>query len=434
MKYILSIFLCLFFLQCENLTGGNIEQTKYAVLSTLFNENQRMLLLLKGTYASDNPLQFTEYSSGSGALYVDTEGDGADPTMDIAGVPAANDLPIYIDIGEVRISSKYQEGFNGPDGITDTQATQKFWDYIAPTRQVYCTFPPYSIQNTSCHDTGLLRIQDFFNGNGVIYPSSDPTGISYNADFSNFGGTTACGDCPVQYYYAGVYFRSFVTGWAREQGGLKIDTRFDNFEVTGSNLLFRNNYRPGTNDAEKETLTPLMFPLFHSIAGGQREMEIRGGYDPYILEMRMNIKENLMVHSYTTPFGFTQTMVGFSDWRFEDSGSSDMGGNLLLRPRIIYPETASSLAITGGTKSTTHYYAIYRSDEIDFEGQLPLAASPVQDGTTNIKYIHEGEYTLQCRGDLDRVDGYPETLVRDTTFMVESFPFRQTVTVELACP
>lgn len=417
---------------CENLTGGNIEQTKYAVLSTLFN--QRMLLLVKGTYATDNPLNFSDYSNGTGALYVDTEGDGADPTMDIAGVPLANDLPIYIDIGEIRISSKYREGFNGVDGITDVQATQKFWDYIAPTRQVYCTFPPYSIQNTSCHDTGLLKIQDLFNGNGVIYPSSDPTGHSYNADYSDGGGTITCGDCPVQYYYAGIYFRSFVTGWAREQGALKINTRFDNFEVSGSNLLFRNNYDPGTNEAEKEVLTPKMFPLFYSIAGGQSDMEIRGGSDPYILEMRMNIKENLMVHSYTTPYSYTQTMVGFSDWRKPHAGEIDMGGNLLLRPRVIYPETASSLAITGGTRSLTHYYTAYHKEEIEYEDQLPLVASPVQDGTTKIKYIHDGEYTLQCRGDIDPVDGYPETIVRDTTFVVESFPFRQTVSVELTCP
>ncbi|MCB1156752.1 MAG: hypothetical protein KDK45_04555 [Leptospiraceae bacterium] len=399
-------------------------------MSTLFN--QRMLLLLKGTYASDNPLGFDEYNNGTGQLYLDDAGDGLDPAFDLGELPYAKDLPIFIDIGEVRISSKYREGFAGIDGITSISESKKFWDFIAPYRQVYCNVP-YGLGKTGCEETGYFQIVDFFNGSGAKYPSVDPTAETIN----QVNGT--------QYYYAGVYFRSFVTGWAKEQGAQLTNERFDNYEVSGSNIIYRTNYDPGTIDAEKESRTPAMFPLFYALQPGQKDMEIRAGYDPFILEIRMNIKENLMVHSYNTPLGVDRTMVAFSDWRKEHKGELDMGGNLLIRSRVIYPEFAARLYISGGTKSRTHYYAIYRKEEVEVDPeiylkQLPLAASPVQNGSSEIKYIHEGDYKLFCLGDLTRLngtslaDGYPETKIRETEFNVPSFPVRQQINVELSCP
>jgi hypothetical protein len=411
--------LLLFFSRCENLKGGNIKQTNFPVISTLFNN--RMLLLLKGTYATDEPLSFDDYSNGTGNLYLDESGEGLDPTFDLAELPKASALPILIDIGEVRISSKYREGFAGMEGLTSIEQTRKFWDTIAPNRQVYCNVP-YGLGSNTCQKTGYFNITDFFNGLGTQYPSNDPTAETY----SNGVGT--------QYYYTGIYIRSMVTGFARERGALKRDERFDSYEVAGSNIVFRNNYNPNTNDIEKETKTPAMFPLFYAIQPGQKDMEIRGGFDPYILEIRMNIKENLMVHSYRTPEGADRTMVSFSDWRKPHNGEIDMGGNLLSRARVIYPETASTIYASGGTRSLTHYYAIYRAEETDLVNQLPLAASPVKQGSTKIRYIGDGEYRLLCLGDIQKADGYPETIIRETNFSVPSFPFKQSITVDLACP
>ena len=71
----------------------NTNRTVLPVLSTLFNN--RMLLLLKGTYASDNPLEYSELNNGTGQLYVDASGDYLDPAMDTVGLPSVENLPIY---------------------------------------------------------------------------------------------------------------------------------------------------------------------------------------------------------------------------------------------------------------------------------------------------------------------------------------------------
>ncbi len=413
---IIFFLILLSFLGCGN-SMKNVKRTKYPVISTLFNN--RMLLLLKGTYASDNPLSFSELNDGTGNLYLDEQGDGNDPPLDLNGLPSAANLPIYIDFGEVRISSQYK-GPQALDLIENIRQSKLFWDFIAPERQVYCTFPGYTIFSNTCEKNGgISRMEEFFNGSGAKYPSNDPT-----AEARGYTGS--------QYYHAGVYFRNFVTGYAKENGALKINTRFDNYDVIGANIVPRNSYPPNTNDVDKQNITPKMFPVFYTVEDGHEDMTIRPGYDPYILEMRMNIKENLMVHSWTTPTSIVQTIVGFSDWKFNHTGQPDMGGNLILRARVIYPEYSSKLIITGGTQSFRHYYGVYRAKETELRNQLPLAATPVRNENT-IKYIHEGSYRLVCLVDQEKVDGYPETVVRETFFEVPSLP-RQTITVDLPCP
>ena len=44
-----------------------------------------------------------------------------------------------------------------------------------------------------------------------------------------------------------------------------------------------------------------MFPVYHALQTGQDDMQIRGGADPYILEIRLNLKENFngaLFHHY----------------------------------------------------------------------------------------------------------------------------------------
>jgi hypothetical protein len=432
---LLGLFLLIsiaFFTNCANgkMKIGKYSGVPYAVMSSLFNN--RMLLLLKGTYATDSPLEFSEYNNGTGKLYQDTmdAGAGGDPIYDLTDLPLAQNLNFFIDVGEIRISSKYDKGAVGLDyGVTDVKASKKFWDYIATKRQVYCSIP-YAFGGTSCELTSkisILLIDELFNGEGVKFPSTDPT--------EEVTGGHGPFETATKYYSTGIYIRNFVTGWARENGALKTNTSFDNnmIRTGGANIVPRNNYIPGTTDADKTIKTPFMFPIFHYLQGGQEDMSIRGGEDPYILEIRMNIKENLMVHSYTTPFGVVQTFIGISDWRYNHLGEVDSGGNIQSRSRIIYPETASTLLITGGTKSLTHYYNIFREEETEFFRELPLASTPVQQGTSKIKYIHEGIYRLQCVGDTAAVDGYPDTIVREIIFAVPA-AFRQTINVDLACP
>ncbi|TGM79596.1 LIC11270 family surface protein [Leptospira bouyouniensis] len=407
------------------------EESTLPVISTLFNN--RMLLLLKGTYATDNPLDWSELNNGTGDLYIDTQGEGLDPTMTLTDVPKAGNLPIFLDIGEVRISSKYLKGLNELTQIRDTVDSNKFWDYIAPNRQVFCTVT-YSFDNNTCTESnGVLKAYDFFNGIGAQFPSNDPSSETNSWEEALTAGQPWLGR---EYYYAAIYFRSLVTGFALD-AGLPVRGRFDNRPiVNGLNIVPRNNYVAGTSTSEKSSIVPKLFPaLFTQLPtqSVQSDMKIRDGFDPYILEVRVNLKENLMLHSYTSSRSTTVTYVGVSDIFFDHKGEGDAGGNLLTRARVIYPEVASSLTISGGGNSLLHYYGIFRFQETEFINVLPLAATPAKQNA-KIKYLNPGTYKIVCLGDLSKRDGYPDTVVRETAFTIPDYPFRQTYNVDLACP
>lgn len=407
------------------------EESTLPVISTLFNN--RMLLLLKGTYATDNPLDWSELNNGTGDLYIDTQGEGLDPTMTLTDVPKAGNLPIFLDIGEVRISSKYLKGLNELTQIRDTVDSNKFWDYIAPNRQVFCTVT-YSFDNNTCTESnGVLKAYDFFNGIGAQFPSNDPSSETNSWEEALAAGQPWLGR---EYYYAAIYFRSLVTGFALD-AGLPVRGRFDNRPiVNGLNIVPRNNYVAGTSTSEKSSIVPKLFPaLFTQLPtqSVQSDMKIRDGFDPYILEVRVNLKENLMLHSYTSSRSTTVTYVGVSDIFFDHKGEGDAGGNLLTRARVIYPEVASSLTISGGGNSLLHYYGIFRFQETEFINVLPLAATPAKQNA-KIKYLNPGTYKVVCLGDLSKRDGYPDTVVRETAFTIPDYPFRQTYNVDLACP
>ncbi|TGL59152.1 hypothetical protein EHQ58_09585 [Leptospira ognonensis] len=418
------ILLALFLLvQCKTKLDLG-DETSLPVLSTLFNN--RMLLLLKGTYSTDSPLEWSELNNGTGALYVDSQVEGNDPAMSLTNLPTVGGLPIFIDIGEVRISSKYTKGINDLTQIRDSLDSTKFWDFIGNERQVYCTVSYSFDENTCVQNNGIAKAVDFFNGVGAQYPSNDPSAKTESAGYglSTFGR---------QYYYSGIYFRSLVTGFANDAGVPITTTRFDNKPVIGLNIVPRNNYNPGTSSISKSSIVPKMFPVLYSQKPTQADMEIREGFDPYILEVRVNLKENLMLHSYLSARAQVITYVGISDIFNDHKGEGDAGGNFLSRARVIYPETASSLSITGGTGSLLHHYAVFRAAETDLTTVLPLAATPAKAGA-KIKYLNPGLYTLACMGDITRVDGFPETVISQTTFAIPEYPFRQTYSVDLSCP
>lgn len=421
---LLNLFL---FIDCKTKLDLG-EESKLPVVSTLFNN--RMLLLLKGTYATDNPLDWGELNNGTGDLYVDAQGEGLDPTMTLVNQPKVGNIPIFLDIGEVRISSKYVKGLNELTQIRDTVDSNKFWDYIAPNRQVFCTVT-YSFDNNTCTESnGILKASDFFNGIGAQFPSNDPSSQTESWESALATGQPWLGR---QYYYAAIYFRSLVTGYALD-AGLPVTGRFDNRPiVNGLNIVPRNNYVAGTTSSAKSTIVPKMFPTLYSQLPTQSDMQIRDGFDPYILEVRINLKENLMLHSYQTSRATTVTYVGVSDIFYDHKGEGDAGGNILTRARVIYPETASSLTISGGGNSLLHYYGIFRYTETEFINVLPLAATPAKQGA-KIKYLNPGLYKVVCLGDLIKQDGYPDTVVRETTVGIPEQPFRQTYNVDLACP
>ncbi|EQA37866.1 putative lipoprotein [Leptospira inadai serovar Lyme str. 10] len=420
-KILTTILLGLMLAACRqgdwkgNLTGA-------PVVSSLFNN--RMLLLLKATYATDNPQDFSQYNGGTGALYQDDV--PGDPAFNLTGLPLAKNLPIFIDIGEIRISSKYQQGLGNLSQITTTKQSKAFWDFIAPNREVFCTVP-YTLNSNTCRSqNGEFKMQQLLNGDGAQYDSNDPT------------EGTSQGN-PSQYYYTGVFLRSMVTAWGNIPNvDLTTITFFDNYPIGGFNIVPRMAYVPG---ALTKSTTPLIFPLLYSMGGdeggpmGNGDMEFRPGYEPYIFEVRMNLKENLMVHSFAALDGSNAgTLVAVSDWNVDHQGQTDIGGNLLLRSRTIYPSSASRLLINGGSGSTYHYYGIFRDTEINLLKKLPLIASPALSGATPIKYIMPGQYQLVCLGDIARVDGFPDTIVRQTTFSVPPNGNGNTMAVSLNCP
>ncbi|TGL44723.1 LIC11270 family surface protein [Leptospira perdikensis] len=425
---VLILFLNVFlFIDCKTKLDLG-EESKLPVVSTLFNN--RMLLLLKGTYATDNPLDWSELNNGTGDLYIDAQGEGLDPTMTLVNQPKVGNIPIFLDIGEVRISSKYVKGLNELTQIRDTVDSNKFWDYIAPNRQVFCTVT-YSFDNNTCTESnGIMKASDFFNGIGAQFPSNDPSSQTESWETALSTGQPWLGR---QYYYAAIYFRSLVTGYALD-AGLPVTGRFDNRPiVNGLNIVPRNNYVAGTTSSAKSTIVPKMFPTLYSQLPTQSDMQIRDGFDPYILEVRINLKENLMLHSYLTSRSTTVTYVGVSDVFYDHKGEGDAGGNILTRARVIYPETASSLTISGGNNSLLHYYGIFRYQETEFINVLPLAATPAKQGA-KIKYLNPGTYKAVCLGDLTKQDGYPDTVVRETTFSIPEYPFRETYNINLTCP
>ena len=354
--------------------------------------NQRMTLVLKGTYATDNPLSCSQINSGS--IFQNDKGN-----LDVGSLPSYCDLPIYIDFGEVRLSTR--NPFDPLISVTNNDAAIKFWDVATADRQVYCS-QLYGLdpENDSCRDTGgLAWYQEFMNGNGAIYPSRDVG--------------------PGVYLHAGIFIRAIATGYARDDGNVVVD-RFDNNEIIGQNILQNVNYDPGIDTASKQIQVPQFFPLHHIVNLGQEStLVLDNTYTPAVLEIRSNLLENLMVHSYQNASGRDQTIVAFSDWRREHDNEFDMGGNVLTRGRIYYPELSKDVVVSGGVENSSirHYYALYVLNEDNKTDQLPIAATPVRNGSNRLRDLMPGPYVLQCRYDCQH-DGYPEEIISETTFQL----------------
>ncbi len=388
------------------------KNTKIPLLSLLFNN--KITVILKATYASDRPLDFSEINNNQ--LFVDTVISGKEE-INTNNVPSYSDLPIFIDIGEIRVSTK------GPlsnlANITNQKDSEDFWDSLAPTRQVYCN-KIYNINtelNSCINNNGFIGFQLLMNGVGVQYPSRDVgAGI---------------------YLHGGIYFRSIFTGYAK-LGANDVIGKFDNTNYVGADILRFVNYDPTADSGTISVLPAQFFPLHHITYPGTENVRIYQEYIPTIIEFRFNLKENLMLHSTLDPNSNSYfTYVGFSDWRRDHQGEINSGGNVLLRMRMIYPSWSNKIKISGGTYSTRHYYALYYRNECSDNScnkdldLLPVAATPVRQGSDNIlSDIMPGSYTLQCRYD-DIYDGYPEKVLSEIP--IEVVGHNRTIEINCTC-
>ncbi len=383
-----------------------------ALLSLL--SSSRITLIFKGTYATDNPLSYSELNNNN--LFVDPEETG---NVELTGLPSYEGLPVYIDMGEIRLSSR---GFLS--NLTDIQSTtdsQKFWDTVSTERLVFCN-ALYTLDlsfNTCLDQGGIVTFNSLMNGDGVEIPSHDVA-----------AGT---------YLHAGIFFREIVTGFSLSEGEVMTE-KFDNATVVGSNVLKRINYDPGTSSTTKQIIPPQLYPLHHKVEYGQQtSMMIDDTGLPVVLEVRANFKENMMVHQYTSPStNKSQTAVAFSDWRRPHNAEADFGGNVLARARIFNPINISDLRISGGTGDSRYYYAVYIQNEcVDYNNNtycnknidhLPLAATPVRNGENTIKHLSPNNYVLQCLYD-EVYDGYPEKVLGEKNFEIGPNPG----IVDIAC-
>ena len=376
------------------------------ILSTLFNS--RLVVILKGTYATDRPLEFFEINNDR--IFADADDNvlgirnpvdnGCTPYVQPDCVPRYSNLPIFIDIGEIRLSSK-----NFGDAeltlVDSAESSEEFWDVVSDERQVYCsTFYSVDFSEDGCFRTGgLINYVEFMNGRGALYPSRD------------IGAEV--------YLHAGIFVRAFATGWGFAAGALAED-RFDNKDIIGSNVIPLLNYDPGIDQVTQQLLAPDWFPLHHTVVLGQETTLIKDFYyNGVVLEIRSNIKENLMMHSFINGNGDNQVVVAMSDWRrnhddnLADQGLN-MGGNVLTRARMFYPDVVNTMVIDGGVASNRHYYAVYITNEDAKGDNLPYAATPVRSGAGNeLTNLMAQPYTIQCRYDCN-YDGYPELVLSES--------------------
>ncbi len=390
-KVVLGIltFLCLSLSACMGNDGE-------VLLSHLVNN--RMTIVLKGTYASDNPLEWNEINSNQ--IFVDADDNlgalmhealtNCDPYTSNACIPAYDELPIYIDVGSIRLS----RDSSNIDRIRNNEDSEDFWDISSESRQVYCNrfYATNAGLDTCVQQDGRNKFNELMNGRGVIYPSRDvPDG---------------------PYSHTGIFVRRVVTGWSYRDTTL-LEAFFDNTQVRGTNIISLVSSPPPPDEPGPAE----WFPLHYRVGPGQTFDKGFGNF-PVVLEMRFNMKENLMVHRYTIdPSGTPQNVrvIAFSDWRkaHMDDGTSEesirLGGNVLARSRFFYPHQVSRIDITNaGMMPATHYYALYQSGETDRDNYLPYAATPARNGAGNqLNHIMPGSYQLECRQDANN-DGYPE--------------------------
>lgn len=405
MKKILIIIIIL-------LISNNCKKdSKTPLLSLLFNN--KITLILKGTYATDRPLNFEEINNNQ--LFVDTI-TSSEP-INTSGVPSYNSLPIFIDIGEVRVSTKVP--LADLSLIRTQEDSEKFWDVLSPTRQVFCNqiYTLNSELNSCLKNNGIVGFEMLMNGMGVQYPSRDVgAGI---------------------YLHSGIFFRSLFFGYAK-LGNSNYIGKFDNQEVFGIDVIRFLNYDPTVDSGSITILPPQLFPLHHKTYPGMENMQIYQEYIPTIIEIRFNLKENLMLHTLQDlNSGEYLTYVGISDWKKNHTGQNYSGGNLLTRMRMIYPSWSNKIRINGGTYTGRHYYALYYKYECS-DGScnkdldiLPLSATPVRNGNDNIlKDIMPGSYLLQCRYD-EVFDGYPEKVLSEIPIEVPNM--NQEIEIQCNC-
>lgn len=245
-------FIALFFLlqvSCSN----------NPVVSELTND--RMTIVLKSTYASGTDYgwyNFHESDSYADTTNVITFSDG--------GLPSAYaDAKFYIDFAELRLAT----GTGKPSGTLP----EDYWEYPAQKRLLFCS------DNTALFSRELLTCKSQ-NGTSQLSSLFD-TGITLVSEDIKSG----------TYPHLGLFFRKLVTYPAKVYSNATYSsertTTFDNRQLLGLDVEPYYQQSPGSTST-----VPLLFPLELT----NLNLQIPGTNKPFVLEVRVLLKNAIMKH------------------------------------------------------------------------------------------------------------------------------------------
>ncbi len=342
--------------------------TGEAVFSPLVNT--RLKLILKGTYESNNPDVFgtLHEDDGSSTLRSAYSSSAMDTTW---GAVTKDDLQWYIDIAEIRISTRTDD-FSGDDPT-------EYWSLFARDRMLMCS--TYNSNKSgkyldSCSkQNGISQLANFFE-EGISYPATD------------LGEGT--------YKQVAIYFRKLITSpaysFASDGTSANMqEVNFDNQPVNGYNVLSLMQNSPG-GDGES-----LLFPLHNN----NLNLTVTSDGKPYVIEARVFLKNLMMKHTAKTSSGWL-SFISPSDWSENhlydtDSDAGKVGGNVLMTARLYYPDNVGSLKITGAVDAD--YVAVMPAGaSFDPLTQLPYAATTATNKT--ITNLPPGTYDVYATCDL----------------------------------
>ncbi len=391
--------------------GGNTLLLSYLT-------NTRTVVIVKGSYSSDSPLEFSEINGNR--IRLDNEGNELAGICDPVGsvlsinvscldspnntnVYAYDQLPIYLDLAGMRLSASDQN----LEAIGSVDESNRFWNVLSSERETYCNRPEnLNEQNACVQQDGRQKFLDFFNGQGVDYPHRIIANTSY--------------------LQAGLFFRRIVFGFSRtvrttfntDANGQRVgnemitsvgdtNANFDGVTVAGRDIVSLAGFIPGSGAPTPNTQLSLLFPMLFR-AGSERQMILDNTYQPAVIEIRIGLKEILSYHRYrlhnitdfvecdadtagetwmpNTEINSTyEYVIAPIDWRIkhnnnclENEWGLRMGGNLLMRARIYYPHRTSNIIIANSNNSfLTRTYALFLADDPNVDRGADASGMPV---------------------------------------------------------
>ena len=361
----------------------------------------RMTYVLKGTYETNSPYDWLKIYNN----------DYINNLPDVAQLNKAVDLKdfnIWIDIAETVISLKQPNQYRDI-ALADTVN-------FALQRQVLCSSEKANDNSEikECQNTnGVGKKNDFFQ-EGFMYPSSDVPSDIYKSMV--------------------VIIRKMITSPSYSYNNKNDETintsSFDNRVINGTNIRTFYDFSLSDNPSS-------IFSRFFHLYRNKLNLSIDRSDNPYVLEVRIFIKNLLMKHVRVNNASDLNTrssfsFIGPSDWLenhdYDNSNTSisnpasntRLGGTLLLGLRTYFPHEVGSIKLNGFQKvcgtGIKYFTAIPAGDNYE-KTILPTLATKVTENSEFINvspgsydiYITQDKKMLNKTGEINGEDGFPET-------------------------